>query len=106
MTAILTRSSKRTIGQEIYTQAWRQMAVGLAIKFFGGENLPLDLDLPGDVDDGLTPDQFNPKLLPEAVHWQASHTPRTGNQIYGGTVDFRQGLTDAGLQEYLLMSKG
>jgi hypothetical protein len=35
-----------------------------------------------------------------ALHWQASHTPHTGNHVYGGTMNFRGGLTNAGLQEY------
>lgn len=43
--------------------------------------------------------------MPEAFHWQASHAPRTGNSVYGGTVNFRAGLTDAGLQEYLSASQ-
>ena len=30
-------------------------------------------------------------------HWQASHRPRTGYQIYGGSVNLRGALTDAGL---------
>jgi hypothetical protein len=43
--------------------------------------------------------------MSDALHWQASHTPYTGNQVYGGTVNFRAGLTDAGLQEYRHISQ-
>lgn len=43
--------------------------------------------------------------LMEAMHWQASHTPHTGNRVYGGTVNFRAGLTDAGLQEFRQVSQ-
>ena len=43
--------------------------------------------------------------MPEVFHWQALYGPRTGNQAYGGTVNFRNGLTDAGLQEYLRASQ-
>lgn len=43
--------------------------------------------------------------MPEVFHWQTSHNPRTGNRVYGGTVNFKDGLTDAGLQEYLYASQ-
>ena len=39
------------------------------------------------------------------VHRQSAHTVRTGNRNYGGTVNFNEGLTDAGLQEYLRASQ-
>ena len=38
--------------------------------------------------------------MPTAFHWQASHTPRTGNRVYGGTVNFWEGLINVRLQEF------
>jgi hypothetical protein len=35
--------------------------------------------------------------MSDAIYWQAGYTPYTGNRVYGGTVDFRAGLIDAGL---------
>ncbi|KAJ5117435.1 telomere-associated RecQ helicase [Penicillium atrosanguineum] len=43
--------------------------------------------------------------MSDALHWQASHTPRAGNRVYGGTVNFHGGLTDAGLQEFRHVSQ-
>jgi hypothetical protein len=82
------------------------MAVGFAIKFFGGpngENLLFgNLAVIGEAEDeeDYVVEPFSVNRLPDAWHWAASHTPRTANQNYGLTVDFRQGLTDAVLQEY------
>ena len=106
MTLVLQESSMRFVGQRINIQAWRQMAVGFAIKFFGGPNgeNPLlgDLAVIGEAEDeeDYVVEPFSANRLPDAWHWAASHTPRTANQNYGLTVDFRQGLTDAALQEY------
>jgi superfamily II DNA helicase RecQ len=43
--------------------------------------------------------------MADAFHWQASHNPSVGNRTYGGTVNFRGSLTDAGLQEYIRISQ-
>jgi hypothetical protein len=87
------------------------MAVGFAIKFFSGFNKknPLLGDLAviskikNEKDYVIEP--FNVNKLPDAWHWAASHTPRTANQNYGLTVNFRQGLTDTALQEYFNVCK-
>jgi hypothetical protein len=82
------------------------MAVGFAIKFFGGLNRKNSLlgdfaviDKVEDKEDYVI-EPFNANRLPDVWYWAASHTPRTANQNYGLIVDFRQGLTDAALQEY------
>lgn len=90
--------TKVTILTAINAQKWRQIAIGIGIKKFAGLDYQLDLDLPGDVndpDDG--PRGGGGYAMPEVFHWQASHGPRTGNQAYGGTVNFCNGLTNAGL---------
>ena len=82
------------------------MAVGFAIKFFGGPNEenPLlgNLAVIGKAENekDYMVKLFSANRLPDVWHWAASHTPRTANQNYGLTVDFRQGLIDAALQEY------
>jgi hypothetical protein len=111
MTRVLTARSTQAIGVRLNVQAWRQIAIGIAIKKFSGERLQLDLDIPADGyagPEGTGTSNSGGEAtgsMPEAFHWQASHNPRTGNAVYGGTVNFRQGLTDAGLQEYLSTSQ-
>ena len=95
------------MGVPTHIQAWRQIAVGIAIKLFSGTGYQADLDRPGDPDDDSRgrPINANTGDMPEAFHYQATHAPRTGNQVYGGTVNFKDGLTDAGLQQYLQASQ-
>jgi hypothetical protein len=45
-----------------------------------------------------------PMALPAALHAQFGHSVRMGNQAYGGTINFQESLTDAGLQEYRRVS--
>jgi superfamily II DNA helicase RecQ len=54
-------------------------------------------------EDGL---QLNEEsgAMPESFHWQASHTPRTGNGAYASRIDYQGGLTDEGLNEYIRIS--
>ena len=101
MTKILASETKAVLGIRINVQSWRQMAAGIAIKKSGKLRYPVeaDLDSDDDSDDDRDGDLKGP-AMPDAFHWQASHTPRTGNQVYGGTVNFQHGLTDAGLQEF------
>ena len=111
MTSVLVAHSTQAIGVRLNIQGWRQIAIGIAIKKFSRQGLQLDLDIPADGNtgpesEGVSNGRDNSGgSMPEAFHWQASHNPRTGNAVYGGTVNFRQGLTDAGLQEYLATSK-
>jgi superfamily II DNA helicase RecQ len=107
MTRLIQRNSLLSVGVSTHVQAWRQIAVGIAIKFFSGMGYQADLDREGDTDDdnGGRPLDANMGDLPEVFHRQATHAPRTGNQVYGGTVNFKDGLTDAGLQQYLQASQ-
>ncbi|KAF1980643.1 P-loop containing nucleoside triphosphate hydrolase protein [Aulographum hederae CBS 113979] len=86
----------------------RLLAVGIAIKkFSGSQGFQFDLDLPGEGDgegDEASRTQ-GAGSMPDVFHWQASHKPATGNAMYGGTVNFGQGLTDAGIQDYRLCSQ-
>jgi hypothetical protein len=45
-----------------------------------------------------------PVTLLAALHAQFGHSVRVGNQAYGGTINFQEDLTDAGLQEYRRVS--
>lgn len=100
VTETVIETSQRLLGKKIHVRAWRQLAVGIAIKKFPSAAASLwasESDRQGleDTEEG------EPGGSMAAVfHWQASHTPRTGNQIYGGSVNFRGALTDAGLQEF------
>jgi superfamily II DNA helicase RecQ len=136
MSRVFSARVKAAIGVKLGIRSWRQMAVGIATKKFGGagcdevEDEVLrgggdgdedDNDDSGDDDGGRDGGgdggasssggrssrrrSRGAGLMPDAFHWQAAHTPRTGNQAYGGTVNFRQGLTDAALQEYLHISQ-
>jgi hypothetical protein len=73
------------------------------MKKFRGLGLQLDLDIDRDGDGDGDEDEDGGQAvaaLPAVFHHQTSHLSRTGNASYGGTVNFRQGLTDAALQEY------
>ena len=107
MTRILQSHTAEAIGVPLTVQAWRQLAVGIALKKFSGRGYQLDLDVHADGNAGpeVEGETSLASNMPEALHWQASHNPRTGNAVYGGTVNFSRGLTDAGLQEYLYASQ-
>jgi len=104
MTRVFASKSRRAIGIKLDVRSWRQIAVGIAIKKFAGSGYQFDIESGDEGDDGYQVDGSGGSM-PEVFHWQASHTPRVGNQVYGGTVNFRGGLTDAGVQEYLRISR-
>jgi hypothetical protein len=80
--------------------------VRFAIKFFSGfnrENLLFgDLAVISEIENkkDYVMKLFSANRLSDIWHWATLHTPRTANQNYNLTVDFRQGLTDAALQKY------
>jgi superfamily II DNA helicase RecQ len=104
MTKIVANAGKLSIGKHIHIQAWRQITVGIARRKFTVSEANLLIEEGEGVDDE---EAANPALgsMRDALHWQANHTPHTGNRVYGGTVNFRAGLTDAGLQEYRHVSQ-
>ena len=109
MTRVFVSRSRAAIGVRLDVRSWRQIAAGIAIKKFAGAGYKFEAD--GE-DEGEGEGEYEVDgsgegrgSMPEAFHWQASHTPRVGNRVYGGTVNFREGLTDAGLQEYLCISQ-
>ena len=106
MSQVLKSGSEAAIGVKISGRAWRQIAVGIALKKFAGTAYQTELDIHGDEDEEEGEDpHLDAGSMPNVFHYQAAHTPRTGNQVYGGTINFREGLTDAGLQEYLRASQ-
>ena len=107
MTRLIQRNSLLSVGVSTHIQAWRQMSVGIAIKLFSGTGYQADLDRHGDPDDDNEgrPFHINAGDMPEVFHYQTTHAPRPGNQAYGGTVNFKDGLTAAGLQQYLMASQ-
>jgi hypothetical protein len=101
MTRMFVSATVTAIDVRIDIRSWRQIVAGVAIKKFAGMEYQVDaINEDGDEDD---PGRLG-GAMPEALHWQASHTPITGNRAYGGTVNFRGGLTDAALQEYIRVS--
>jgi len=89
------------------------LAVGTAIQKFSGQSYQHDLGLPADGFAGGEREGGGAEggriegggSMSEALHWQVSHNARTGNANYGATVNFTEGLTDAGLHEYLKASQ-
>jgi hypothetical protein len=95
----------------------RQLVIGIANKKFSQQSsqqssrqssrqsYQLDLDLPAEGHAG--PEHEEPTggegggfagRMPKALHWQASHNPRTGNAVCAGTVNFNQRMPDVDLQ--------
>lgn len=100
VTETVVETGQRLLGKKIHIRAWRQLTVGIAIKKFSTGAASLwakenDTQELGEMEEGELEGS-----MAAVFHWQASHTPRTGNQIYGGSVNFRGALTDAGLQEF------
>jgi len=48
MTRVLLAYLTQAIGVRLNIQAWKQIAISIAIKKFSGERLQLDLDIPAD----------------------------------------------------------
>ncbi|EED17281.1 DNA helicase, putative [Talaromyces stipitatus ATCC 10500] len=97
LTQTVIRTGEQILGKKIHIRAWRQITIGIAIKKFGTLASQFIEDSLDNEDD-LTEDHSG--SMAAVFHYQAAHTPHTGNQVYGGTVNFRAGLTDAGLQEF------
>ncbi|KAJ5117450.1 DNA helicase recq5 [Penicillium atrosanguineum] len=101
ITRVVVDAGKLTLGKHIHVQGWRQITVGIARRKFANAEANLLIE------DGGDNEETDPALgsMSDAIHWQAGHTPHTGNRVYGGTVNFRAGLTDAGLQEFRHVSQ-
>ena len=101
MTRILQENSRRVVGRAINVRVWRQMCAAIAIKKFSGRNFASDMDLPGNADDLLTDHpQSSSVNIAASFHAQSARSAYTGNRTYGGSVNFNNALTDAGLQVY------
>ena len=95
--------TKATILTAINAQKQQQIAIGIGIKKFTGLDYQLDLNLPRDVnnpEDGPSGGRGS-YTMAEVFYWQALYRPYTRNRVYKGTVNIYNGLTNAGLQEYL-----
>jgi superfamily II DNA helicase RecQ len=103
MTRVLESVSKRAIGIRLDVQSYRQIAIGIAIKKFAGLKLDEGVKSGSDSDGEGTSRMEG--SMPEVFHLQASHTVRTGNRAYGGTINFNGGLTDAAVQEFIYASQ-
>ncbi|RHZ43201.1 uncharacterized protein CDV56_101253 [Aspergillus thermomutatus] len=103
MTRVVVNTGKLILGKHIHVQAWRQITVGIARRKFAATEANLLIEEGEGVDDEDPHSMLG--SMSDVLHWQASHTPHTGNRVYGGTVNFRAGLTDAGLQEYRHISQ-
>jgi hypothetical protein len=103
MTRVIVNTGKLILGKHIHVQAWCQITIGIARRKFAATEANLLIDEGEGVDDDDPHSMLG--SMSDALHWQASYTPYTGNWVYGGTVNFRAGLTDAGLQEYRHVSQ-
>ncbi|EED11930.1 DNA helicase hus2, putative [Talaromyces stipitatus ATCC 10500] len=97
LTWTVIRTGEQILGKKIHIRAWRQITVGIAIKKFRTLASQFIEDSLDNEDDLI--EDHNGSMA-AVFHYQAAHTPHTGNPIYGGTINFRAGLTDAGLQEF------
>lgn len=104
MTRVLQSQSSASIGVSLSVQGWRQIATGIAIKKMKETGAQLNLEQYGNTEAADQTSNIT-TTVPDAIHWQTSHAPRIGNAVYGGTVNFRNGPTDAGLQEYRYTSQ-
>ncbi|KAJ5117445.1 DNA helicase [Penicillium atrosanguineum] len=104
MTRVIVEAGKLILGKHIHIQAWRQITVGIARRKFADVDTKVLIEEAAAGEDSEETDAVQGSMS-DALHWQASHTPRTGNRVYGGTVNFRGGLTDAGLQEFGYVSQ-
>lgn len=102
MTRVIVQTGKQLLGKQIHIQAWRQITIGIARRKLAAPEANMLIEEGEGVDEEEDPILGS---LTEAMHWQASHTPHTGNRVYGGSVNFRAGLTDAGLQEFRQVSQ-
>jgi len=102
MTRVIVQTGKQLLGKQIHIQAWRQITIGIARRKFAAPEANMLIEEGEGVEEEEDPILGS---LIEAMHWQASHTPYTGNRVYGGSVNFRAGLTDAGLQEFRQVSQ-
>ncbi|EED12076.1 hypothetical protein TSTA_001470 [Talaromyces stipitatus ATCC 10500] len=93
----MIRTGEQILGKKFHIRAWRQITVGIAIKKFGTLASQFIEDSLDNEDDLI---EDHSGSMTAVFHYQAAHTPHTGNQIYGVTVNFRAGITDAGLQEF------
>ncbi|KAL4935814.1 hypothetical protein BDV06DRAFT_228463 [Aspergillus oleicola] len=105
MTRIVVQTGKQLLGKHIHIQAWRQITIGIARRKFAVAHANLLLEEGEGVEEEEEAEDPVLGSLMEAMHWQASHTPHTGNRVYRGTVNFRAGLTNAGLQEFQQVSQ-
>jgi hypothetical protein len=81
--------------------------VAIAVKRFSGQRYEADVDLPGNADDHDLDENTaaDGVTLPVSFHAQTAYSTATGNRTYGGSVNFADSLTDAGVQVYLWTSK-
>ncbi|KAF9882608.1 hypothetical protein FE257_005966 [Aspergillus nanangensis] len=82
MTRVVVETGKQHLGKHIHIQAWRHITIGIARRKFTAPEANL--------------------LIEEG---EGQPYPHTGNRVYGGSINFRAGLTDAGLQEFRQVSQ-
>ena len=100
---VISDVDKEATRQRVSVIAWQQLATELALKLFPlhHPHIPYqpDLDPPNDLA-GLGASYQRP-LMANATHYQAYHSVRTSNAIYGDTVNFQHSLINTDLHEYL-----
>lgn len=76
MTRIVVQTGKQHLGKHIYIQAWQQITIGITRRMFAAAEANLLIKEGEGVDEEEDPIISS---LIEAIHWQASYTPYTGN---------------------------
>ena len=102
ITRIFTSATITAISIKINVRSQRQIVASIAIKKFAGTSYQLNT-----INEDSNKDKAGllGSTMPEALHQQASYTPVTRNRAYGRTINFRGGLTDAILQEFIRVSR-
>ena len=80
LTQAVIRAGQQILGKRIHVRAWRQITVGIAIKKFG--TLASQF-VEGSIDEDHESHEAHDGSMAAVFHYQAAHTPHTGNQVYG-----------------------
>jgi hypothetical protein len=101
LTQALVQQGRRLLGRHIHLRAWRQIMIRIARRKLAPAKASLLIRATKELEgEDREVDATPAGSMLNTLHWQASHTPHTGNRVYRGTVNFHGGLTNAGLQEY------
>ena len=85
LTKAVIQAGQQILGKRIHVRAWRQITVGIAIKWFG--NLASQF-LEGSIDEDDNDTEEQDSSIAIVFYYQAAYTPHTSNQVYKSTINF------------------